>query len=255
MTARIANAIPASCSRQLRSNAPPVRTAAALIAAASALALAGCVPSMGAGPMTADEREIDAVSTVVLNTSGDLSISSGEPRLVIYAPAGALDRLTSEAQNGTLILSTAPGPQIVMGRVRYELTLPHLQAVEVNGSGDVDATVSGDGTIDLDLGGSGDIRWTELEADRVEIRLAGSGDVDVAGVTTELEIEVGGSGNVDADDLEARAAVVSIAGSGDVDVSARDELSAEISGSGLVTYSGDPSVTADVSGSGEVVRK
>ncbi|GAA3214959.1 head GIN domain-containing protein [Microbacterium terregens] len=228
---------------------------AALAATASVLALAGCVPTIVAGPMSSEEREIDAVTIVVLDTAGDLSISEGAPGLVIHAPEGALARLTSEVDGETLVLGTTPGPEIVVGDVRYELTLPELAAIDLNGSGDVDATVSGSGPIRLDLDGSGDVEWTGLETERVEVVLAGSGEIEISGSATELSIQLEGSGNVDASDLQAQTADVSIAGSGDIDVSVRDDLVAGISGSGRVTYSGDPSVESDVTGSGDVVRE
>jgi hypothetical protein len=231
------------------------RPVAAVAAAAFVLALAGCVPFVASGPMTSQEREIDAVSTVGLDTSGDLTISEGEPSLVIHAPEGALDRLTSDMNGGTLVLGTTPGPEIVVGEVRYDLTLPDLAAIELNGSGDVEATVSSGGTIRLDLDGSGDVDWTGLETDRVEIRVAGSGNVGLEGSTTELLIELDGSGDIDAEGLQAQDAVVAISGSGNVDVAVRDNLSAEISGSGRVTYSGDPAVESDVPGAGDVVRE
>jgi hypothetical protein len=249
-----ASTIACSPGRQRSANAR-LRRLATVVAAASVLPLTGCMPFVASGPMTSEQREIDAVSTVVLDTSGDLSISEGEPSLVVHAPRGALDRLTSEVNGETLVLSTDPEPEMMLGAVRYELVLPELQTVDVNGSGDLDATVSADGTIRVDLDGSGDIRWTGLDAERVEIRVAGSGEVEVAGATAELAIELAGSGNVEARDLRAQEADVSITGSGDIEVSARESLSAQVTGSGRVTYSGDPAVTADVSGSGEVVKE
>ncbi len=227
----------------------------AAVAAASLLVLAGCVPVVATGPMASEEREIGAVTAVTLDTSGELSISEGEPGLVIHAPSGALDRLTAETDGETLRLGTTPGPQIVLGEFRYELTVADLEAITVNGSGDVVATVSSAGSILLDLDGSGDIAWTGLDSDDVTVRVAGSGDIELAGTTTALMIELGGSGDIDAADLQARDAVVSIAGSGDVRVAATDTLSAEISGSGRVAYSGDPDVDSDISGSGDVVHE
>ena len=224
-----------------------------LVAALSALALAACSPK-AAGPMTSEDREIDAVTTVVLDTSGDITISEGEPSLVIHASASALDRLTSDVDGDTLVLGTTPGPGFTLGDVRYELTLPDLEAIELNGSGDVDSTVSGTGTIRLTIDGSGDVSWTGLSADRVEVRLSGSADVELAGTSGELMVELSGSGDIDADDLDAKSATIAIDGSGNVDVAAQDTLVVDISGSGRVTYSGDPSVESDVSGSGEVVR-
>lgn len=224
------------------------------LAAASVLVLAGCVPVVATGPQASEDRQIGAVTTVSLETSGNLSIAEGAPGLVIHAPSDVLDRLTSETDGDTLRLGMTPGTAIVVGEIRYELTLPELEAVDVNGSGDVTATVSSPGAIRLDIDGSSDVEWTGLDADSVTIRIAGSGDVEVAGATGMLEIDLDGSGDIDAGALRAQDAVVSIAGSGDVDVAASDTLAATISGSGRVTYSGDPAVSVDVSGSGDVVR-
>ena len=226
-----------------------------VLAAASALVLSGCMPIVATGPLVSDERDIDAATTVVLQTSGDLTIAQGESALVIHASAAALERLTSDVSGDTLTLGTTPGLSIVLGEVSYELTLPDLDTIELDGSGDVTAAVSAPGALRLSIDGSGDVVWTGLDSERVEIGVSGSGDVEVSGKTGALAIELNGSGNVDAGDLDAREATVAIAGSGDVDVSVSDTLAAEISGSGQVTYSGDPSVEADITGSGEVVPR
>ena len=232
-----------------------VHPSGALVAAASLLLLTACTPIVASGPSTSERREIDAVTTVVLDTSGDLVISQGEPALDIHAPEDVLPRLTSDVDGETLVLGSAPGSQILFGDIRYDLTLPDLETIELNGSGDIDATVSAGGTIRVNLDGSGDIAWTDLETGRVEITVAGSGDVELAGTATELAIQIDGSGSVDADDLQTQTAVVSIGGSGSTDVSVRDTLTVDIAGSGRVSYSGDPSVNSEVTGSGEVVRE
>ena len=241
------------------SGAPQRRSSSSLrgvlvaVATASVLALAGCVPVVAGGPMTSEEREIGDVSAVELDTSGNLTITEGKPSLEISAPREALERLTAETDGSTLRLGTTPGQQVVLGEVRYELTVSDLSEITVNGSGDVESTVSSDAGILVDVDGSGDVSWTGLDADDVTVRVAGSGDVELSGTTASLTIQVDGSGDIDVGDLEARDAVVTIAGSGDVQVTALDTLSAEITGSGTVAYTGDPEVDAEVSGSGEVV--
>jgi hypothetical protein len=205
--------------------------------------------------MASENREIGDVVNVVLETSGDLTVSEGEPALVIHAPKETLDRLTSDVDGDTLTLSVTPGLTATLGEVRYELTLPDLEAIDLNGSGDVEATVSSEREVRLHLDGSGDVEWTGLKAEKVEIRLAGSGDVAVRGSTTELSVEVTGSGGVNGEELQAEDVVVAIAGSGDVSVSAETSLSAEISGSGRVSYSGDPSVHEEITGSGDIVQR
>jgi hypothetical protein len=226
---------------------------APVIAGAFAFALAGCMP-VAAGPMTSEQRQISAVTKVVLDTSGDVTISKGEPSLVIHANAAALKRLTSDVHGDTLTLGDKPGFMVDLGTVTYELTLPDLAAIDLNGSGDIDSTVSSGDTIRVAVDGSGDVRWTGLSASTVTISVPGSGHIQVDGTTHDIAISIDGSGSVDAAKLDAQSAVVSVDGSGDVHVAASDTLKAEISGSGHVTYTGNPSVDSKVTGSGDVVQ-
>lgn len=233
-----------------------------LALAASVVAMAGCSqlipaagPAVSAGPMTSEERDIGDFSRVVLDTSGDLVVSEGEPALTIHAPEGVIENLTSEVEGDSLVLATTDGVTIGNVEVRYELTVPRLEQIEVKGSGDVESTVSADGTVQLNIDGSGDVDWSQLAAERVEVRISGSGEVTLTGVATELSVDLGGSGSVDAEQLETKDAVVDLSGSGEVNVSASVRLTVDLSGSGEVSYSGNPSTDVDVSGSGEVVRR
>lgn len=223
------------------------------VGAAAALALTGCV--MPAGPVVSEERDIDAVTTVVFDAAGDVTITEGEPSLVIHARQGTMARLTSEVSGDTLTLGATEGfLNWALGEVRYELTLPDLETLELNGSGDVESAVSTDGTLVIEISGSGDIELAGIDAERVEAIISGSGGIDLAGTTTELLVKLGGSGDIDAGDLSAQEATVEIGGSGDVSVAARDNLLVRISGSGTVEYSGDPVIDDEISGSGEVRR-
>jgi hypothetical protein len=201
------------------------------LTALGAAALTGCVRI---GPMTTETPDLpglDDVTAVVLDTGGDLVIVEGEPGLTIHAPAGVLDRLTATIDDGVLELGQRGGPLFFGGDIRYELSVPTLEGIEVNGSGDVEATASGGA---------------------VRISINGSGDIEVTGSADSLDVEIDGSGEVDADDLAVGDAVVRISGSGDVRVYATGTLDVEISGSGTVTHRGGATVTSDISGSGSV---
>lgn len=201
----------------------------AVAAALTAAALTGCMRV--AGPMTSETREISDVTAVVLDTSGDVDITEGEPSLTIHAPANVLDRLTSEVRSGVLELGRRGGPMAFGGDIRYELTVPSLASIEINGSGDVTSTVVGDA---------------------LTIAISGSGDVTVSGRADSLDVEIDGSGEVDADDLEVADATVEISGSGDAELHVTGTLRVDISGSGSVTHRGGARVDADISGSGSV---
>lgn len=233
-----------------------VRSLGVIAAAVSALVVAGCASNVIAGgPMASEDRDIDAVTTVVLQTSGSLSISEGEPALTVHAPSDALEHLTSEVNGDVLVLGVTTGITFGLGTVRYELTLPDLEALTMNGSGDAVATVSTDGDVRLDLNGSGDVEWTGLATDRVDVVIAGSGDVTLSGSAEELSVELDGSGNMHGTDLQAQRVDVVVNGSGDVDVTPAASLSVDIFGSGSVTYTGEPTLDTNITGSGDVMQR
>ena len=228
-----------------------VLSAAVVLAAA---ALTGCVRVLPPGPVVTESPEIGDVHAVVLDTSGELTITEGEPSLTIHAPQALLDLLVNRVDDGVLTLGRLPGPGIIgASNLRYELTVPSLDAIVVDGSGDVESTVTG-GDLRVEINGSGTVDIERIEAGSVSVEISGSGDVDLAGTADSLEVRIDGSGTVDADDLEVVDAVVEVSGSGDVEVHATGTLRADVSGSGDVTHRGGARVDADVSGSGEVTR-
>ena len=220
------------------------------------LALAGCAPVFSAsGPRVSEDRDIDAVESVVIKTDGDLTVTVGDtPSLRITAPASVLDRLTSEVDGDTLVLG-ARAPFFGFGGadVRYELVVPRLTDVTVEGSSDVDADFRGADDVSIVIEGSGEVTGSGIDAKTVTLTIDGSGDIELTGTVDEQDIEVSGSGDIDTDELISRATRIEISGSGDAELHATETLDAEISGSGEIRYAGEPQVTSDVSGSGAVV--
>ena len=221
-------------------------TTAAALAAAT---LTGCV---AAGPMSTSTVSVGDVTGLVLETSGDVEISEGEPSLTIHAPERVLEVLTVDEKDGVLVLGRRPGLMpFASGGIRYELTVPSLTSIEIDGSGDVTSTVAGD-TMTIDIDGSGDVSVTGLDADTVAVTVSGSGDVGLSGDAGTLTVRIDGSGDVDADDLDAVDATIAIAGSGDAEVHVTGTLGIDISGSGSVRHRGGAEVEVDISGSGDV---
>lgn len=239
--------------------------AAVILAAA---ALAGCTVSVpvtagtptseereiGAQPEIGEEREVGDVTAVVLETSGEVTITEGEPSLVIHAGADLMPKLTSEVRDGALVLGIEPGTTVLVGDIRYDITLPAVERAEVRGSGDIRSSVSG-GDLTVSIEGSGDIEFDALDAAFVGATIRGSGNIILAGRSSELRVDIDGSGTVEAAELASERVTVTVGGSGDVSVHAVNALDASIAGSGTIRYSGSPSeLTSQVSGSGEIVQ-
>jgi len=229
------------------------RTIAILVlSAVSASTLAGCM-FVQPGATVTEDRDIADVDSVVLETSGDVTITIGStPSLSITAGANAQERLTSDVVDGVLVLGTTPGPGIGLGDIRYDLTVTRIQSVSIDGSGDITADFAGAEDIVIEISGSGDVDGDHVDTASVTSSIDGSGDIELKGDVRDQKISIDGSGGYDASDLTAATTTVEIAGSGSVDVRVTDTLAVDISGSGDVTHTGGASVTQDISGSGSV---
>jgi hypothetical protein len=74
--------------------------------------------------------------------------------------------------------------------------VPSLEAIEINGSGDVTSTVVGE-TLTMSISGSGD---AELHVTgTLQVDISGSGSVTHRG-GAEVDADISGSGDVEADD-------------------------------------------------------
>jgi len=223
-----------------------------VLPAVTLAALSGCmfVPQ---GPAVSESRDIEIATSVVLNTSGDVTIREGEPSLVVTAPTTVIDRLTSSVVDGVLVLDAERGlPGFLLGAISYELTLPSLEGLEINGSGDIDSDVPSGSSLRLAIAGSGDFQISGIDATDVTLVILGSGDVELAGRTADFAVEISGSGDVKAEKLDSARVTVDIDGSGDVAVAASATLDVSISGSGDVVYLGRPEVTQSIAGAGSV---
>lgn len=130
-----------------------------------------------------------------------------------------------------------------------------LQAVAINGSGDLRAERFKADGLNLNVIGSGDVHFGLIEVKDLAVSISGSGDVRLAGRADQQNWTVTGSGDVDARALSGRNAKVSIHGSGDVSLGVTEQLDAQLSGSGDLSYAGRPQLRQSVSGSGEISRR
>src|SRR4051794_557733 len=153
-----------------------------LAVGALALALTGCAVPIPSGPVTSEDRSVPAdVHPVVLATSGNLTVVVGdETALTVTAPQSLLAHLTSDSAGGVLTLGSTGGPLLnAFDSIRYTLTLPLIDALELEGSGDADVDFGGAETVEISLDGSGDVRAVGIDARSVRVVISGSGDARI----------------------------------------------------------------------------
>ena len=190
----------------------------------------------GSGNVVTESREVSGFDEVVLSGSGRVDIDvTGEESLTIEAEDNIMPLLETEVRDGQLVLGnrSAISPTV---DVVYTITAADLAAVDVSGSGVVDAT---------------GIKGTDFS-----VETSGSGAVRLEGtVTGLLSVSISGSGEFEGESLTATEGQVDVSGSGSAVVKATDSLEVSVSGSGDVEYIGSPDLDVDTSGSGNVSQR
>ncbi len=191
----------------------------------------------GSGNVVTEARDVSGFSTVILQGFGDVNIDvTGSESLSITADENFMSYLVTEVRGDTLYIHTEPEVAFTnITALDFDITAADLEAVELQGAGDIDVR--------------------NLDTDTWRVRLPGAGQITAAGRAAEQSIELLGAGSYEAENLESEVATVTSSGAGSAVVWATDELDVTINGIGTVQYIGNPVVTQEINGLGTVQQR
>jgi len=217
-------------------------------------------------------RELDSFSKLANNGSFEVVIIKDTATYVIVeAESNLIPHILTYIDNGALIIDSHENLNNHRNMI-LKVHTPHLEAVQLNGSGNIDfetftseqfsAVVDGSGNIKgsalctdayLRIDGSGNLS-IGLECNELDASIHGSGSIRMVGQGQTSIIGIYGSGDIkDYDFVQENCEVVSN-GSGNVYLTVTQSLKAKIEGSGSVHYMGDPLVHSEINGSGSVIK-
>ena len=252
-----------------------IRTGIAMaILAIVLIALSAAFMRAHAGVVSNENRPIEAqVVNIVMSGSMDLVLQQAStPSMMIKGDASMLSRVTSKIEGNTLFLGTRGLIITTRQPLIVELSLPNLEKLQMQGSGDssvkgfrgnalhIETRGSGDLRFEGEYqqikaisAGSGDIKLVVLNNDKLDISLLGSGDAFVKGQSKILSVKLAGSGDLDAASLKAGEVTVDSTGSANSRVFAIKEIKVHATGTGDITILGNPpKKNIDRSGSAEI---
>jgi len=188
------------------------------------------------GDVTSESRDVSGFDEVEMIGTGNLSIQqTGSESLTVEAEEDVLPKIRTEVVDGRLILGPEPGTTLnTTGPINYTLTVENLNALNLSGTGNIDAQ--------------------DISTDNLAVTITGAGAVKAAGETESQDVRISGVGSYQAGDLESKVAKINITGAGSAIVNVSEELDATVSGTGSVQYIGDPTVNQNVSGLGRVSK-
>ncbi|MFC5512564.1 head GIN domain-containing protein [Massilia jejuensis] len=218
-------------------------------------------------PLTRQARAVELRGPI------DLTLRYGaQPALVVRGEQRLLANIDTVQEGRVLHIGTRGIVLRHRQPIEVELTLPGLERVAVDGSGDtrvngfsgeaIEVELNGSGSLDFNgryrqakatVHGSGDLTLDAGNSDSVDAALTGSGTITLAGAARSFQAASNGSGTLDAQRLRAENVKVRQTGSGNASVTANAAIAAAVSGSGDIDVHGNPSRrSVSRTGSGEV---
>lgn len=172
------------------------------------------------GPATTRVVNIsDGMTKLVSFVSADIEYRTGKPGIKIKGPEDEVNLIQVKQKGTTLELSREDRDKNYrkFQGVQIELSLPELNSITLNGSGDVSAPSIVTTTFDLKLLGSGDIEIGDVEANTVKISCSGAGDVSIGKITTpQLQFFSQGAGDIEIGNVSATSVDATLQGAGDL---------------------------------------
>ena len=190
----------------------------------------------GSGVAASETRVVPAFDGVTAAGAADVDVAvGGEPRVVVHADDNVLPNITTEVENGMLVISQTE-PIDTATTPRVEVTAPSLSTLRLTGAGDLIVAEHDYERLDVSLTGAGTLRGTG-SAERLELMLSGAGDI-------ELEALV-------AADVSAM-----LSGAGNIVVHVTRSLDAKVMGVGTISYAGEPAdVKRAIMGPGTIIAR
>jgi|SRR5512133_663098 hypothetical protein len=193
--------------------------------------------TQGSGVLATQTRHLPSFTSVELAGSNNVVVHVGEKQsVVVKADDNLIDRVTTKARSGTLIVGNTRSSFSTKSPMRVAITVPTLDALTLTGNGNI--VVDG------------------IEAESLKVDLPGNGTLTANGTATRLDVTVSGSGVARFTELVANDVQAAVSGSGSIFVTATKSLDASVSGSGAILYAGNPQdVTRSVTGSGVITGR
>lgn len=228
-----------------------------IILVSLALLLSACRITIDtdSGPVITETRTVSGFHAIQFTTAGTLDITQGNTEsLTIEAGKNIMEHLTSEVQDGVLVLGfdMSQWPELINFPIKFHLVVKDLDSISLSGAGNIEMDKLDTTNLNISLSGAGNISLEDIQASTINTKLSGAGNISLSGATEIHQALLTGLGNYQADDLKSQSSSIQVTGAGNAQVWAEKELDVTISGAGSVGYYGYPEVIQDISGLGSV---
>lgn len=211
----------------------------------------------GEGVVAEEFLSLVGYDKIVFNSPGTIRLRQHtDYNVMIKEYANLFQHLETYVENRTLYIGYKQEYQIENSVLDMVITSPMINAVQVNGKGDLyflGFEMNGD--IHLNLNGQGSINVNSCTIKNLSVQLQGEGTIALDSHSSEtLKVSINGKGKLAAEKFTTNNADIEINGDGTAVVNATNQLNATVNGNGSIKYLGEPTVTQNVNGKGFVSK-
>ncbi|WP_344822036.1 head GIN domain-containing protein [Rurimicrobium arvi] len=222
------------------------------------LQFSSCTRITGEGPIAVETRATVAFSAIRTACDADVFVVQDSiTKVEVHAQQNILSVLNTSVSGGELKIDFDYNKRVAtQKRVEVYISCPDIRKLSTSGSGNIMASgITSEGTIALQVSGSGSIQAATVAAAGLSAAISGSGDISVAsGYADNINSALSGSGSVDMAGVQSNTASLNTSGSGTTKLGVTDFLNVQLSGSGDIFYKGTPVISKHLSGSGKLIR-
>ena len=171
----------------------PVLSAVLLLLFSAGL-LAGCSDVT----MQTQTEDVSGFNKIQIDTFGEFIIEQGDQEsLSIEAPRDYLRYVTTEVQNGVLVIGMRRGfLGTPIQHVTYTLTVKDLNELSISGAAAVKIFTLETEQMDINLTGAGSVEVDQLTARDLNVNLTSAGAIVIAGAVDKQKVTISGRGQL-----------------------------------------------------------
>ena len=163
-----------------------------------------------------DLKDFDAIE---VNGNADVTFTQADAfEVTVRTQENVFEYLDYKVEGTKLVIEAKDRRTIRAEEYEVSVKAPQLQAIEVNGAGDIKipAGLRMEGDVKVEINGAGDIDMTGLVCKNLNISANGACDIDAHGIDAEfVKVGINGAGDVELSG-KAGSADLSVNGAGDI---------------------------------------
>lgn len=162
--------------------------------------------------------DLESFTSVILQVHGDVSVRQceGMPFARVTFAENLMDYLRFDINDGVLTIKMDDSHRYRYDDMEIYLQTPDLNAVTIQGAGDLNVKDLVTDKFAVTIQGAGDVEVERIECGHIDALIQGAGDIEISGKAGSASLTIQGAGDIDAEELICDEITSSVQGAGTI---------------------------------------